>query len=100
MNTTLKSSLFLLLLVASNVIHAQKNKKPVAEVAAPGKVWTAEKANAWYATHKWLTGANYIPANAINQLEMWQAEAFDTANIQKQTREGRTIRFNKIRGVL
>src|SRR5579862_2681007 len=39
--------------------------------------WTAEQANMWYATQPWLVGSDYIPANAINQLEMWQADTFD-----------------------
>lgn len=33
--------------------------------------WTSAQANAWYAKQPWLVGANYVPANAINQLEMW-----------------------------
>jgi hypothetical protein len=60
-----KSCFFFLLLVAANGVQAQKNKKAVATVLVPGKVWTAEKANAWYSEHKWLTGANYIPATAF-----------------------------------
>ncbi|HBY62884.1 MAG TPA: 1,4-beta-xylanase, partial [Solibacterales bacterium] len=35
--------------------------------AQPGR-WTPAKANAWYARQPWLVGANYSPANAINQL--------------------------------
>jgi hypothetical protein len=62
-----------------------------------GKVWTAEKANAWYAQHKWLTGANYIPANAINQLEMWQADTFDPATIDKELGWAQSIGFNTLR---
>ncbi len=38
--------------------------------------WTAEAANTWYAREPWLVGSNYLPANAINELEMWQAETF------------------------
>src|SRR3954469_3336694 len=34
--------------------------------------WTQADANSWYARQKWPVGANYIPADAINQLEMWQ----------------------------
>ena len=49
--------------------------------SAQGKLWSIEKANAWYANHKWLSGADYIPATAINQLEMWQADTFDPATI-------------------
>ena len=96
MNLRFNSCFFLLLLVVS-VAHAQKNKKPVADTPVPGKVWTAEKANAWYATHKWLTGANYIPANAINQLEMWQAATFDPATIDKELGWDETVGFTTMR---
>src|SRR5215831_9349883 len=62
-----------------------------------GKVWKAEKANAWYNEHKWLTGANYITSNAINQLEMWQAETFDPATIDKELGWAESIGFNTLR---
>src|SRR5262245_20380871 len=41
--------------------------------------WAPEQANAWYGKQPWFVGANYTPAYAINQLEMWQAESFDPA---------------------
>jgi hypothetical protein len=56
---------------------------PVAE-AAQGERWSEAQANAWYARQPWLTGANYIPADAINQLEMWQAATFDPQQIDKE----------------
>ena len=31
--------------------------------------WTIERARAWYCRLPWLVGCNYLPANAINQLE-------------------------------
>jgi hypothetical protein len=46
--------------------------------------WTEEKANAWYQEQPWLVGSNYIPANAINELEMWQADTFDPTQIDKE----------------
>ncbi|MFL6550034.1 MAG: 1,4-beta-xylanase [Povalibacter sp.] len=46
--------------------------------------WSAAKANQWYAQQRWLVGANFIPADAINQLEMWQAETFNPAEIDKE----------------
>jgi hypothetical protein len=55
--------------------------------AAPAQardLWTKAQANAWSAQQKWLVGSNYIPASAINQLEMWQAESFDPAQIDKE----------------
>jgi hypothetical protein len=48
------------------------------------QLWSATKAHAWYAQQRWLVGANYIPADAINQLEMWQAETFNIAQIDKE----------------
>jgi len=54
-------------------------EKKVAET-----VWSFEKANNWYAAQPWLTGCNYIPATAINQIEMWQAESFDNKTIEKE----------------
>jgi hypothetical protein len=35
--------------------------------------WRAESGNAWCAAQPRILGANFIPANAIEQLEMWQA---------------------------
>ena len=46
--------------------------------------WSRDKANAWYAQQRWLIGSNYIPADAINQLEMWQADTFNPAQIDKE----------------
>ena len=39
--------------------------------------WSAEQANAWYAKQPWLVGANYVPSDAINQLEMFQAATWN-----------------------
>jgi len=46
--------------------------------------WTAVQANRWYDEQKWLVGSNYIPADAINQLEMWQEATFDPSQIDKE----------------
>jgi hypothetical protein len=67
----------------------QKNKKkkpPLQEqVAADSReIWTKEQAKEWYATQGWLVGADFLPSTAINQLEMFQEESFDTATIDKE----------------
>ena len=49
----------------------------LAPAAQPVSRWPETKANDWYAKQPWLVGSNYIPATAINELEMWQAETFD-----------------------
>ncbi|MEP7143837.1 MAG: 1,4-beta-xylanase [Ferruginibacter sp.] len=90
------ASLLVLFLLATS-IQAQKSKKGTAVTPRMGKVWSAEKANHWYDQHKWITGANYIPANAINQLEMWQADSFDPAMIDKELGWAQSIGFNTMR---
>jgi hypothetical protein len=53
---------------------------PAAESGKAGQ-WTEGRASAWYARQPWLVGSNYIPATAINELEMWQADTFDPKRI-------------------
>ncbi|MHC1662547.1 cellulase family glycosylhydrolase [Stenotrophomonas maltophilia] len=48
--------------------------------------WSPAEADAWYSRQQWLVGANYTTSNAINQLEMFQAETFDPAAIDRELR--------------
>jgi hypothetical protein len=59
--------------------------------------WSAEKANAWYKQQPWLVGANYIPASAINELEMWQADTFDPQQIDKELGWAESLGMNTMR---
>jgi hypothetical protein len=59
--------------------------------------WPEQKANDWYAQQPWLVGSNYIPASAINQLEMWQAETFDPAQIDKELGWAEAMGMNTMR---
>lgn len=59
--------------------------------------WPAEKAANWYSRQPWITGANFIPSTAVNQLEMWQAETFDTATINRELGYAAGIGFNTMR---
>ena len=60
-------------------------------------VWPASKANEWYARQGWLRGCDFIPSTAINQLEMWQAESFDTATISRELGYAQSIGLNCMR---
>lgn len=60
-------------------------------------IWTAEKANAWYGQQPFLKGANFLPAYAINQLEMWQAETFDPARIDLELSWAQDLGMNTMR---
>ena len=64
---------------------------------APAGRWTEQQANDWYAKQPWLVGANYAPAYAINQLEMWQAETWDPAAIDKELGWAQDLGFNSMR---
>jgi hypothetical protein len=77
---------FLLLCTLNTSIHAQETK-----------VWTAEQANAWYASQPWFVGANFLPSSAINQLEMWQAESFDVPTIDRELSWAASIGMNIMR---
>ena len=59
--------------------------------------WTEEQANAWYAQQPWLVGANFLPSNAINELEMWQAESFDPVTIDRELGWAESIGMNTMR---
>lgn len=60
-------------------------------------IWSAKKANEWYKQWGWLRGSNFTPSTAINQLEMWQAETFDTATIDRELGYAQGIGFNAMR---
>ena len=59
--------------------------------------WTAERANAWYAKQPWLVGANFIPSDAINELEMFQAATFNPALNDKELGMAESIGMNTMR---
>lgn len=59
--------------------------------------WTESQANEWYKKQPFLVGANYIPATAINELEMWQADTFDPKRIDLELGWAESIGMNTMR---
>jgi hypothetical protein len=59
--------------------------------------WSKEQAQAWYDQQGWLVGCNFIPSTAINQLEMWQADTFDAATIDRELGWAAGLGFNTVR---
>ncbi|HWB62601.1 MAG TPA: cellulase family glycosylhydrolase, partial [Chitinophagales bacterium] len=59
--------------------------------------WSKSKARDWYAGKDWPVGCNFIPSTAINQLEMWQAESFDSVTIDRELGYAESIGFNTVR---
>ncbi len=59
--------------------------------------WSEANAKTWYARQPWYVGCNFIPSTAINQLEMWQAETFDTTTINRELGWASSIGMNCVR---
>ena len=59
--------------------------------------WTEQQADDWYSQQPWLVGSNYIPATAINQLEMWQADTFDPQRVDLELGWAEAIGLNTMR---
>jgi hypothetical protein len=59
--------------------------------------WTEAAAADWYAKQGWLVGSNYIPADAINELEMWQADTFDAKRVDLELGWAEAIGLNTMR---
>ena len=74
-----------ILFAASNSLLAQTSR------------WTEEKARTWYEQQPWLVGSNYIPSDAINELEMWQASTFNPTQIDKELGWAEDMGMNTMR---
>jgi hypothetical protein len=68
-----------------------------AALAAGAQRWSEQKANAWYAHQPWLVGSDYIPSNAANELEMWQADTFDPKRIDLELGWAQAMGMNTMR---
>ena len=70
---------------------------PPAPVAPQTARWSEQQANVWYAGQPWLVGSNYVPRSAVNQLEMWQEETFDPAQIEQELAWAEELGMNTMR---
>ncbi|MDQ2656383.1 MAG: 1,4-beta-xylanase, partial [Bacteroidota bacterium] len=60
-------------------------------------IWSQEEADRWYEAQGWLIGSNFSPSTAINQLEMWQKESFDTTTINRELGWAADLGMNAMR---
>jgi hypothetical protein len=65
--------------------------------AEPNQRWTEERANQWYAGQPWPVGANFLPSDAVNELEMWQASSFNPKEIDRELGWAEGIGMNTMR---
>jgi hypothetical protein len=81
-----RSTLPLVLALSASALPAQQSNR-----------WSEQQANDWYAAQPWLVGANFIPSNAINELEMFQAATFDPAKNDHELGLAESIGMNTVR---
>lgn len=86
-----------LALLLAGAVPAFAQPTPVAAAPVSGERWSPTAANAWYDRQPWLVGANYVPATAINELEMWQADSFDPARIDLELGWAQNAGMNTMR---
>ena len=88
---SIKTTVFIIAVIVgaySTIQAAEKNQS---------KVWSKEKATAWYAAQAWPSGCNFQPSTAINQIEMWSDETFDAATIDRELGWAEGLGFNTMR---
>ena len=59
--------------------------------------WTEDKASLLVCCAAVAGGSNFLPSNAINELEMWQADTFDPATIDRELGWAEGIGMNTMR---
>ena len=85
------------LLGSATVANAAKKKAAMPEKPVPAQRWSEEKANAWYAEQEWPVGCVFMPSYAGTPVEMWGAEFFDEAVIDRELGLAESLGFNVIR---
>lgn len=56
--------------------------------------WSVQRANDWYTSQVWPVGTNFTPSTAINTIEMWDAETYDSVTIDRELSWAKETGFN------
>ena len=59
--------------------------------------WSVAQINDWYAAQPWFVGCNYVPADAVNSVEMWSKATFNPERIRKELTRAAEIGMNSVR---
>jgi hypothetical protein len=59
--------------------------------------WSKQQSRDWYDKQPWLIGCNFLPSNAINQLEMYQQQSYDQQTIEREVEWANNLGFNSLR---
>lgn len=88
--------IFLLFIIGLGAISC-KQKDDSVQIEKERPVWSADASNQWYAKQPWFRGSDFIPSTAINQLEMWQTESFDTVTLDRELGWAQDLGMNSMR---
>lgn len=91
----MKKNIFLLAIVGLFILVACQQKPKEKQVVSTR--WTDAQAQQLSTENGWLRGSNFNPSTAINQLETWQAESFDTETIDRELGWAEGIGMNAMR---
>jgi len=89
--------LFVSLLVLPFIPGCNSKASNESDMSSKEMVWSIEKAQEWGEEQPWFRGSDFIPSTAINQLEAWQEETFDTLTINRELGWAESIGFNCMR---
>ena len=62
-----------------------------------GRRWTLARAREWGRANPWYCGFNHVPANAINDVEIWAKETFSPELIRSEFKLATGLGFNCVR---
>jgi hypothetical protein len=91
----MKKNIFLLAIAGLFLLAACQQKPKEKQVVSTR--WNETQAQQWSTENGWLRGSNFNPSTAINQLETWQAESFDTETIDRELGWAAEIGMNSMR---
>jgi hypothetical protein len=91
----MKKNIFLLAIAGLFLLAACQQKPKEKQVVSTR--WNETQAQQWSTEYGWLRGSNFNPSTAINQLETWQAESFDTETIDRELGWAAEIGLNAMR---
>eukprot|EP01038_Epipyxis_sp_PR26KG_P015530 gene15530-20966_t len=96
-NDVHKSDKSLMIFTGTDKTEEWFNYKSLSSISPSQYQWTVEKAKIWYNQNvkAQILGCNYIPGNAINQLEHWQS--YNTIIIDHELSLASSIGMNTIR---
>ena len=59
-------------------------------------VWSIERAQSWYAAQgEWKQGVNFIPSDAVNQIQMWQE--YNSTTVERELQWAADLNYNALR---